>query len=75
MDMVDVLFHVKTDLSCEQQEELEQSLREPDGVLSVHFNTNHHHLLMLEYDPNQVSSAALLERANQYGVEVCRIGL
>jgi len=75
MDMVDILFHVETNLSPEQRDELEQNLREPDGVLSVHFNAIYHHLLTLEYDPEKISSAALLERANQYGVKAHRIGL
>ena len=75
MDMVDILFHVQPSLSLIHREKLETDLWGYEGVLSVHFNKDHEHLLMVEYDPQHVTSAQLLEHLNRQGVKASRIGL
>jgi len=75
MDMVDILFHVQPTLSLLQREKVEAELWACEGVLSAHFNQNHEHLLVVEYNPQQTTSAQLLSRLTQQGVKASRIGL
>lgn len=75
MEMVDILIHVHPDLSAARRETLEEELRGYPGMLSVHFSREHPHLLVVEYDPNAISSAAILNLVGERGVQASRIGL
>lgn len=75
MDMVDILINVHPVLSNKERSQLETDLRDIDGVISVHFSTEHPHLLTLEYDPAKTSSEILLNRIGDRGVEASKIGL
>ena len=75
MDMVDVLFYIRPELSSEERAKIESELWEYEGVLSVHFNQKYHHLLTVKYNPHVINSAMLLNRVGSNGVSACRIGL
>lgn len=75
MEMVDVLIHVHPDLSTQQRDKMEEELRGYPGMLSVHFNPEHPHLLIVEYDPKTISSAEILKHVGERGVQASRIGL
>ncbi len=75
MEMVDILIHVRADLTTQQRDVMEEELRGYPGMLSVHFNREHPHLLVVEYDPNAISSAEILKHVGERGVQASRIGL
>ena len=75
MDMVDILINVHPDLSAGERTQLDDDLRGIDGVISVHFSTEHPHLLTLEYNPAQTSSDTLLKHVGDRGIEASKIGL
>lgn len=75
MEMVDVLIHVRADLTTKQRDAMEEELRGYPGMLSVHFSREHSHLLVVEYDPNAISSAEILKHVGERGVQASRIGL
>lgn len=75
MEMVDTLIHVSTDLSATQRDAMEEELRGYPGMLSVHFSREHSHLLVVEYDPNTISSAEILKHVGERGMQASRIGL
>lgn len=75
VEMTDVLIHVHPHLEQDDRSSLEEELHQHDGVLSVHFNKEHEHLLMVEYNPNVISSERLLRLVGDRGIEASRIGL
>lgn len=75
MEMVDTLIHVRTDLTTQQRDAMEEELRGYPGMLSVHFSHEHSHLLVVEYDPNAISSAEILKHVGERGAQASRIGL
>ncbi len=75
MDMVDILINVHPDLSTEENSQLENDLRDINGVISVHFSAEHPHLMTLEYNPAQTNSETLLKHVGDRGIEASKIGL
>jgi hypothetical protein len=75
MDMVDILINVHPDLSAGERSQMDDELRNVDGVISVHFSAEHPHLLTLEYNPEKTNSDALLRHVGDRGVEASKIGL
>lgn len=75
MNIVDFLIHLHPDLPADERAKLEEDIRGLKGVLSVHFNTEHPHLLVVAYNPNATTSAQVLEYVGKRGVEATQIGL
>lgn len=75
MDIADILIHVHPDLPADARGGLEEGLRNFEGVISVHFNQQHDHLLVVAYNPELISSAQVLEHVGERGVEASKIGL
>lgn len=75
MDITDVFIHVHPELPADARTGLEEGLRSFDGVVSVHFNQQHEHLLVVAYNPELISSAQVLEHVGERGVEASKIGL
>ncbi len=75
MDMVDILINVHPNLSNEERSQLDDELRSVEGIISVHFSTEHPHLMTLEYNPEKTSSDILLKHVGERGVEASKIGL
>ena len=49
INLVDVTLHIDENLSAEQRETIEESLRALDGVVSVHNSDKTAHLTIVEY--------------------------
>ena len=75
MNVVDVLIHVNEDLDNRQQVELEQSLRELDGVIAPRFNSTHPHLMLVAFNPRHVQSRTLLKQVESVGYHAQLIGV
>jgi hypothetical protein len=77
INLADVTLHVDEELSEEARSALEDALRERDGVVSVHFNTNaeHSHLAVVEFNPDKVGSKDLLSIVKFQGYHGELVGL
>lgn len=58
----EVVIHVNDALDEEQREAFEQALRGMRGILDLSFCRNRHHLMIVQYQPDMVSSGTLIEQ-------------
>lgn len=73
--IVDVTLHVGKNTSHEQREDLRDSLMSQNGVAAASTHDKTPHLIIVEYDPEQVSSGQLIELAKRQGMRAELIGL
>jgi hypothetical protein len=74
MHISDVMIHINESLTADQISSLENAMREIDGVVSPRFNPGRQHLLMVAFNPEKTSSAALLGKARASGYTAQLIG-
>jgi len=75
MDIADIMFHVPADLSTKDRANIERDMQGCDGVVSVHFSTQHPHMLEVAFDPQVVDTETLRKHVSERGLEVSKIGL
>lgn len=75
MDIADILFHVPADLSAKGRTDIERDIQGCDGVVSVHFSTQHPHMLEVAYNPQVIDTETLRKHVSERGLEVSKIGL
>jgi len=75
MNVVDVLIHINEDLDNKQRVQLEQTMRDLDGVIAPRFNSDHPHLMLVAFNPQQVHSRNLLQQVNSVGYHAQLIGV
>ena len=77
INLADVTLHVDEELNPQARDALEDALRQRDGVVSVHFNTNaaHPHLAVIEFVPERVNSRDLLSIVRYQGYHGELVGL
>jgi hypothetical protein len=75
MDIADILFHVPADLSAGDRADIERDLQGCDGVVSVHFNAEHPHMLEVAFDPRVIDTETLRRHVGERGLEVSKVGL
>lgn len=75
MDITDILFNVRADLSLKDRANIERDLQGCDGVVSVHFSLDHPHLLEVAYNPETINSDTLLQHITERGLQASKIGL
>jgi hypothetical protein len=74
--MTDVLIHVHPDLSAEMRAKVEQDVQALGGVISACFAKKEHpHAMMVEYDPDAIKGARILEAVKQYDPAASLVGL
>jgi hypothetical protein len=71
---VDVVVHVDETLDERRRHDIESALTEKSGVRWAKFTDKRPHLMMVEYDPDLVSSMQIVERINQQQVHAELIG-
>ena len=74
-NIVDVVLHIDENLSPEQRETLEESLRALDGVVSVVNKDKTPHLTIVQYDPDEMDSRRILKRVTNQGAHAEIVGL
>lgn len=74
MNVADVLIHLDEMLSSPQRAALEDSMRLMEGVIAPRFNPGKEHLLLVAFDPEMTSTAALLARVQSCGYRAQLIG-
>ncbi|MDW3095529.1 MAG: ATP-binding protein [Gammaproteobacteria bacterium] len=73
--MVDVLIHIDPETNHEQREFLRDLLLEHDGVDAAAYHDEKPHLMMIEYDPDEVTSKQLLDVVTKQNVHAELVGL
>jgi hypothetical protein len=70
----DVMIHINETLSEEARSTLEENMRQIDGVIAPRFNPGKDHLMVVAFNPEKTSSAALLAKARSAGYTAQLIG-
>ncbi len=75
INMVDVTVHIHETLDEARSHELVAKLRQQEGVIAIGFHDDKPHLMIIEYNPDQIKSATLLETIKSEGIHASLIGL
>ncbi len=73
MNINDVVIHVNETLDAQERRDLEDQMREIDGVIAPRFNDRNTHLMIVAYDPEHTSTITLLDtvRGQGYHAQHC----
>ena len=71
---VEIVIHVDDALGDDQQAELIEDLRRQGGVEAAHFTPGRAHLLVVDYDRDQLSAQQVLERIRKEHMRAELIG-
>jgi hypothetical protein len=74
MDINDVVIHVNETLDMQARRELEDQMREIDGVIAPRFNDRKIHLMIVAYDPDHTRTKELLDVVNRQGYHAQHCG-
>lgn len=72
--ITDIMMHIDEDLNKAQRDELESFVREQDGVVALGYHDEKPHLMLIEYNPDKVSSSDLLSRVQDRGLHAELVG-
>ena len=75
IQLVDLTLHIDENLDAAQRETVEDSLRAIDGVISIHNAENTPHLTVVQYNPDETDSQAILQRVTNQGAHAQLIGM
>lgn len=75
MDMADVVVHINESVSHEQRMAIADHVRAHKGVMGVSHHDEKPHLMIVEFDPNQVHAKDLLQITLDQGVHAQLVGL
>ena len=70
----DVMIHINETISEEARAALEEGMRQIEGVIAPRFNPGKEHLMVIAFNPEKTSSAALLAKARAAGYTAQLIG-
>jgi hypothetical protein len=73
--LVDVTVHIDETVDHAKREQIGDSLRLMDGVVAAVSHDERPHLMIVEYDPDRVSSQAILAQVRSAGVHAELVGL
>jgi len=73
--MVDVMLHIDEDITRNERESLRDKVLARDGVMAAAYHDKTPHLLVVEYDPDVLSSKAILDIVETAGVHAELVGL
>jgi hypothetical protein len=69
-----VLIHIDETLATRRLEEIEQHLSMEEGIYSACVNDQARHLMVVDYDPEDINSMDILQRVQREGVHAELIG-
>ncbi len=76
ISIVDVVVHLHPESSCDDRAKVERSLRDHEGVISVHFNAEEHpHAMVIAYDPDAITSQEILAEVRKCDPRAVMAGL
>jgi hypothetical protein len=73
--MVDVMIHIDPDTTHEERDNLRDLILNNNGVDAAAYHDDKPHLMIVEYDPDVISSQKLLEVVIQQGCHAELVGL
>ena len=74
MDMADVVIHINESVDHDRRVEIADAIRAHTGVMGVAHHDEKPHLLIVEFDPDQVHAKDLLQVALDEGVHAQLVG-
>jgi len=75
MQMADVMVHIDETVDPERRAKIADTVRAHKGVMAVAHHDEKPHLMIIEYDPDAVTSQQLLQVVLGQGVHAELIGL
>ncbi|HUX63975.1 hypothetical protein [Sulfuricella sp.] len=75
MSLADFLINVHPELPMDDRTQLEDEISHMEGVVSACFSPEHPHMMTVTYNPDAVSSGAVLEQVGKRGIEASKVGL
>ena len=73
MNSIDVMIHINEQLNLSQQQEIENQLREVEGVIAPRFNKPH--LLLIYYNTDKTNSSFLQNFVKAKGYQTQLVGM
>ena len=73
-EQVNLVVHIDEEMSDAEIEMLERGLAQQPGVTAACVNDRHRHLMVVDYDPEDASSMAILSGVQQRGYHAELIG-
>ena len=74
-NLVDMAIHINEDVSYEARREIQDEIREMDGVMVATSRDEQPHFLLVGYDPSIIESNAILKSVKRHGFHAKLIGL
>ena len=76
ISIADIVVHLHPEASDECKSNIENGLRDHDGVVSVHFNSDDHpHAMVVAYNPRAIDSQALLAEIRKCDKDAVMAGI
>ena len=72
---VTVVVHIDEELPPQERQILETSLTDTRGIHNAQTNAQRQHLMLVDYDAEQVHSGQLLNEVRQHGYHAQLVGL
>ena len=73
--MVDVMIHIDPNTDHDEREYLRDLLLKQKGVDAASYHDEKPHLMVIEYDPDEVTSQQLLDVFTEHNIHAELIGL
>ena len=73
--MVDITLHINEQTSRADRDSIRDRILAQDGVMAADFHDDKPHLLIVEYNPDVVSSAKFLEIVEEFDLHAELVGL
>ncbi|MES9858722.1 MAG: ATP-binding protein [Sedimenticola sp.] len=73
MQASDIMIHIDENLMGSEQQELETTVRELEGVIAPRFNKEH--LFLVSYNPDKINSSELLSTVKASGYKAQLVGM
>ena len=76
INIADILVHLHPDSSCDDGNKIEQDLRNHNGVVSVHFNSDEHpYAVVVAYNKDIITSDEVLTEIRKCDKSAVKVGL
>lgn len=73
--MVDVTLHIDENTTHTDREQLRDKMLQKDGVAAALFHVDKPHLMIVEYDPQEIKASELAKAVQESGYHAELIGL
>lgn len=74
MSINDVVIHINETLDAQARRELEDRIREIDGVIAPRFNDRRPHLMIVAYDPDHTRTKEFIDVVQSQGYHAQHCG-